>query len=70
VALIVIRWIPVALLPSTMFLPTPMLRPTLMLQILFARLPTVFLTARTAPIPLGLLNGGLLNGGRLPDRWN
>jgi hypothetical protein len=54
-----------ALLPPTVFFPTPMLCPAFVLALAFTRLPTTFPATRSAPIPIPL---GLLNGGRLPDR--
>jgi hypothetical protein len=56
-----------ALLPPLMFLPTPMLRPALTLQLTLTRLPTMFPAARTAPVAIPIC---LLNGKRLPDRWD
>jgi hypothetical protein len=45
-----------AILPATMFLQMPMLRRPFTLPLPFTRLLTVFLTAGTTIIPVGLLN--------------
>jgi hypothetical protein len=60
-----LRRILAAFLPATMFLPAPMLHPAFVLLLAFTHLPTMFLTASTTPIPVGLPNGK-----RLPDSWN
>lgn len=55
------------LVPPLMFLPTLMLRPSFVLLLTLTRLSTVFPAARAAPIAIPV---GLLNGERLPARWD
>jgi hypothetical protein len=61
--LIAVGWIS-ALLPPTMFLPPPMLRPASEFPLTLARLAMVFLAAGTTAVPIDLLNGGRLREGR------